>query len=121
MRITILETAQPSDSGLDDLLCQYFGKKAIINWQYNGREAIHSLNQTPPDILFLEDKIDGISAFDVLDQVRNLDFPFVVFSRDEDVALTTYRYGGQGFLLKPVKESELFRTLQRLGLRSLPC
>jgi two-component system LytT family response regulator len=78
-----------------------------------GEEALALLRSHPPDVLFLDIHMPGMSAFDLLEKLDDL--PQVIFTTAYDTyALKAFDAGALDYLVKPVAPDRLAAALAKL-------
>ena len=84
----------------------------------NGREAIESLEESPPDLLFLDIQMPEIDGFDVLQAIGVGRVPVVIFVTAYDqFALRAFEAHALDYLLKPFDDERFEAALQRARAR----
>jgi two-component system LytT family response regulator len=87
----------------------------IVRQCANGREAIASIAEDQPDLMFLDIQMPGISGLDVVAQVPQESMPMVVFVTAFDrYAIDAFEAHALDYLLKPVDETRLAAALDRV-------
>jgi len=80
----------------------------------NGREAIEALEESPPDLLFLDIQMPEINGFDVLQEIGVGHVPVVIFVTAYDqFAVRAFEAHALDYLLKPFDDERFEATLQR--------
>jgi two-component system, LytTR family, response regulator len=80
----------------------------------NGKEAIDSLEKSPPDLLFLDIRMPEIDGFDVLQAIGPGHVPAVIFVTAYDqFALRAFEAHALDYLLKPFDDERFEAALQR--------
>jgi two-component system LytT family response regulator len=80
----------------------------------NGKEAIESLEEAPPDLLFLDIQMPEIDGFDVLQAIGAGRVPAVIFVTAYDqFALRAFEAHALDYLLKPFDDERFGAALQR--------
>ena len=80
----------------------------------NGREAIESLEESPPDLLFLDIQMPEVDGFDVLRAIGVGHVPVVIFVTAYDqFALRAFEAHALDYLLKPFDDERFEAALQR--------
>src|SRR5687767_2548741 len=80
----------------------------------NGKEAIGSLEESPPDLLFLDIQMPEIDGFDVLQAIGVGHVPVVIFVTAYDqFALRAFEAHALDYLLKPFDDERFAAALQR--------
>jgi two-component system LytT family response regulator len=79
-----------------------------------GREAIKVIQETPPDLLFLDIQMPGIGGFDVLQSIREEQMPIIIFITAYDQhALKAFEVHALDYLLKPFKQERFKQAVNR--------
>jgi two-component system, LytTR family, response regulator len=78
-----------------------------------GEEALTLIGRHPPDVLFLDIHMPGMSAFDLLEKLD--DVPQIIFTTAYDTyALKAFDAGALDYLVKPVAPERLAAALAKL-------
>ncbi|NLE35357.1 MAG: response regulator transcription factor [Bacteroidales bacterium] len=81
-------------------------------------EAVDLIITHEPDILFLDIRMPGMSGFDILNELNNIDLvkPHIVFTTAHDkYAIKAFDYAAFDYLLKPIDPDRLKSTLVRFN------
>ena len=90
----------------------------IIDTCSNGREAIRSIKTHKPDLAFLDIQMPGFDGFSVVQGLMEVEPPLFVFvTAYSDHALRAFEAQAVNYLMKPVDESQLADTLDRVRQR----
>ena len=90
----------------------------IIDTCQNGREAIRSIKTNKPDLVFLDIQMPGFDGFSVVQGLMEVEPPLFVFvTAYSDHALKAFETDAVDYLMKPVEESRLADTLDRVRQR----
>jgi two-component system LytT family response regulator len=80
----------------------------------NGKEAIESLEESPPELLFLDIQMPEVDGFDVLQAIGVGRVPAVIFVTAYDqFALRAFEAHALDYLLKPFDDERFGAALQR--------
>ncbi|HEY9501093.1 MAG TPA: LytTR family DNA-binding domain-containing protein [Pyrinomonadaceae bacterium] len=80
----------------------------------NGREAVKSIEQHVPDLVFLDIQMPEMDGFDVLENVGPEGMPAVVFvTAFDQYALKAFEVHALDYLLKPYDDTRFLQALQR--------
>ncbi|HEX8289061.1 MAG TPA: LytTR family DNA-binding domain-containing protein [Pyrinomonadaceae bacterium] len=94
----------------------------IVGESGNGRDALESINQLQPDLIFLDVQMPEMDGFKVLKNLNLDSLPAIIFTTAyEEYALRAFEFHALDYLLKPFEE-ERFRqavkhAVERLYLR----
>lgn len=115
---TILVDDEPlAIQGLE-LRLQQFDDVEIIDKCMNGREAIRSIKTHKPDLVFLDIQMPGFDGFSVVQGLMEVEPPLFVFvTAYGDHALRAFEAQAVDYLMKPVEQSRLADTLDRVRQR----
>ena len=90
----------------------------IVDKCQNGREAIRSIKTHKPDLVFLDIQMPGFDGFSVVQGMMEVEPPLFVFvTAYSDHALRAIEAQAVNYLMKPVDESQLADTLDRVRQR----
>ena len=86
----------------------------IIGESANGFEAVHQIQTTRPDLLFLDVQMPEMDGFEVLRRVPQGLLPVVIFTTANDQhALRAFEVHALDYLLKPFKPTRFKEAVQR--------
>jgi two-component system, LytTR family, response regulator len=90
------------------------GDVEVIAECANGREAIKTMEESPPDLLFLDIQMPELDGFDVLQAMGVGHVPVVIFVTAYDqFALRAFEAHALDYLLKPFDDERFEAALQR--------
>ena len=84
-------------------------KASYTNW----RNALTELRENDFDLLFLDMSMPQKSGMDLLDLVPGLKAEVIFITAHSEYALNAFNYSAAGYILKPVKEDVLIRTIDK--------
>lgn len=83
-------------------------------------EAIHGINYLKPDCVFLDIEMPGKDGFTLLKNLTFRNFHLVITTAYENYALRAFKENAIDYLLKPIDNEDLARTVARLKKRDTP-
>jgi len=88
----------------------------------NPHEALGMAKTLQPDVLFLDIEMPELSGLEIAERVYadKLDMEVVFITAYNQYALDAFRVNALDYLLKPVMEEDLQRSLERIGHRKQP-
>ena len=90
----------------------------IVDTCLNGREAIRAIKTHKPDLVFLDIQMPGFDGFSVVQGLMEVEPPLFVFvTAYADHALRAFEAQAVDYLMKPVEETRLADTLDRVRQR----
>ena len=86
----------------------------IIGMAASGREAVESINQLAPDLVFLDVQMPEVDGFEVVAQIKLPRMPIIIFvTGRDDLALKAFEAHALDYLVKPCKLDRLKSAVQR--------
>jgi two-component system, LytTR family, response regulator len=111
LRALIIDDERLARSALRRLLSAHPEVK-VIGEAANPAEAIRAIQQTSPDVLFLDVEMPGGSGFDLLEKLE--DVPAVIFTTAYDeYAVRAFEVSALDYLVKPITADRLAAALGR--------
>lgn len=90
----------------------------VVGEASDGFRAVLAIQETRPDIVFMDVQMPGLDAFGVLQTLGARDLPALVFvSAFESYALRAFDVEALDYILKPFGQERLHATLERLRTR----
>ena len=81
----------------------------------NGAEVLTALDDSPPDVVFLDIQMPGIDGFEVIKRRTVARMPAVVFlTAFDQFAIKAFETEALDYLVKPVSETRFATTINRL-------
>jgi len=113
--ISVLIIDDEQDS-IDDLL--YLFKKHelqvnVVATATSGQEGLVAILKYKPQLVFLDVMMPGMSGFEMLELVPNIDFQIIITTSVDKYAIQAIRASALDFLLKPVNSKELKNAIDR--------
>ena len=96
-------------------LQQLWPELQIVAEAANGIDALRLLGELQPDVAFLDIKMPGLSGLDVALGARETQIVFV--TAYDEFAIEAFDKQALDYLLKPVNEARLQKTITRLQQR----
>jgi len=113
IRAAIVDDEPLARRRIRNLLMEATGVEVIAECA-NGKDAIESLEESPPDLLFLDIQMPEIDGFDVLQAIGVGRVPAVIFVTAYDqFALRAFEAHALDYLLKPFDDERFGAALQR--------
>ena len=78
------------------------------------REGLAHIMALPPDILFLDIEMPGMNGFDLLQEIKSIDFAVIFVTAYDQFAIKAFEFHALDYLLKPVRKEKLIHAVQRV-------
>lgn len=127
LRIMVVDDEPGIRSGVSRILSNYVVAYPFMDEDFSfeiagmatGEEAMEQINENPPDILLLDNKLPGIQGVEILEDIRNRRLDIVVAMITSyaslDVAVQATRDGATDFIPKPFTPQELKASIDNIS------
>jgi two-component system LytT family response regulator len=102
---------------LYDMLKRYANSIIVSGIAKTGKAAISRIKSVKPDVVFLDIELPDMTGFELLQQLKRINFQTVFTTSHSHYAIKAFRFNALDYLVKPVNENELDEAIKRL-LRS---
>jgi two-component system, LytTR family, response regulator len=100
---------------MKNLLLEHNNIVEVIAEAGNGREAIQKIEELKPDLIFLDIQMPDLTGFEVIEKLNHK--PNIIFTTAyEQYAIKAFETFSIDYLLKPIKEERLEKSLEKLKL-----
>ncbi|MGN6532565.1 MAG: LytR/AlgR family response regulator transcription factor [Ginsengibacter sp.] len=115
---TILVDDEPRGlNTLRKLLQAYCPELKIAAECANADEAKEKIQLLEPHLVFLDISLPGKSSFDLLTELRQINFEIIFVTAHHEYALQAFRYSAVDYLVKPIDEDLLNDAVKRAARR----
>src|SRR6185295_16822466 len=114
IRVLIVDDEPVARRGLRNQL-RKAGDVEVIGEAGNGRDAVETIIQTRPDLVFLDVQMPLLDGFRVIETLTEEHLPpaIVFVTAFDEHAIRAFEINALDYLLKPVDPKRLQKTLQR--------
>ncbi len=118
-RAVIVEDEEKGLNNLKSLLAQYCEKVEIVGEAYSLKEglALFEDPSTKPDVAFLDISLPDGQVFQLLNQLRPIQFEIIFVTAYEEYAIKACDYSSIGYILKPIDPDRLKEAVDRIKPR----
>jgi two-component system LytT family response regulator len=86
----------------------------IVGMAASGRQAVESINQLAPELVFLDVQMPEVDGFEVVAQIKPPQMPVIIFvTAHDDFALKAFEAHALDYLVKPCQLARLRSAVQR--------
>ncbi|WP_163710087.1 LytR/AlgR family response regulator transcription factor [Mangrovibacterium lignilyticum] len=114
VRTVIIDDDQLARKILFRIISQNFSELEIVGEAGSVGEGIKLINDTDPDLVFLDIEMPDGTGFDLIDQLIEVDFRLVFVTSYNDYAITAFKYSAFDYILKPVLPENVKSTISRI-------
>lgn len=114
-KTVIVDDEPPICEEISYMLTAYPDVKVVATY-YNGVEALEAIVHSPPDLLFLDVKMPGLSGIELARQLTRLyQPPLIVFiTAFDNYALDAFGTSAVGYITKPVEAKALDEVMGKV-------
>lgn len=113
MTAILVDDEEKSLKNLSILLTDHCEGIEIINTASNALEAVKTILNQRPDLVFLDVQMPGYNGFDVLENIKETSATVIFTTAHKDYAINALRKGAFDYLLKPIDIDELKACILR--------
>jgi len=114
IKTIIVDDESLARRGLELRLEEFEGIEVIAQC-VNGREALSTIAELTPDLVFMDIQMPGLSGFDVVRKIDKNLLPMVVFVTAFDrYAIEAFEAQAVDYLLKPIDDERLAQAIEKV-------
>ena len=113
LKVVIIDDEKTSRDALAGLLNRYCRNVEVIAQADGYRHGLEVLHKTNPDVVFLDIQMPDGSGFQILEDVREINFEVIFTTAYDQYAIKAIKYSALDYLLKPIVPSDLVNALQK--------
>ncbi len=98
---------------LHDLLEQHATDIAVLDIADTGNKALQLIASEKPNVVFLDIELPDMTAFELLQQVDDINFQTIFTTSHSHYAIRAFRFNALDYLIKPINENELDEAIKR--------
>ncbi|HEX6179923.1 MAG TPA: LytTR family DNA-binding domain-containing protein [Chitinophagaceae bacterium] len=111
---TILVDDEPRGlNTLRKLLQEYCPDLSVVAEAMDANAAKEKIEELDPQLVFLDVSLAGKTSFDVLKQLKKIEFEIIFVTAHDGYALQAFQYSAVDYLVKPIDEDLLVSAVKR--------
>lgn len=114
MKTIIVEDERNNADLLRHFLTKYCPNVELIDTCYTKEEAVHTINQKNPELLFLDIILEEETAFDLLEEIDHSQTHIIFITAFDQYALKAFQYHAVDYLLKPLQIDDLINAVNQV-------
>ena len=112
IRAILIDDEEKALEGLQLKVNRFFPEIEIIATCNNPENAINTINEQQPDLVFIDIEMPVYSGFDVLSKVTFPDFETIFVTAYNNYAIEAIKHTAIGYIIKPIDNDELKLAIQ---------
>ncbi|WP_411030750.1 LytR/AlgR family response regulator transcription factor [Spongiimicrobium sp. 3-5] len=117
LRAVIVEDEKHSRETLKNLLEEFCTDVSVVATAATVNEAVATITNTDPDVVFLDIELQTGTGFDVLMQLPNIHFEVIFTTAFEQYAIKAVKFSSLDYLLKPIDLEELQSAVEKARVK----
>jgi len=94
--------------------CEDVSISAVCN---SGTEALKTIRELKPDLVFLDVEMPNMNGFEMLEQLTDISFNLIFTTGYDQYALKAFRFSAIDYLLKPIDREDLQKSVKKVVQR----
>jgi len=111
---TLIIEDEPAVRKEIEWLVQKQSEFTLIGAATNVAEALILIKSTHPEVVLMDIQLTDGTAFDILNQLKDINFKIIFITAFNHFAVKAIKYGALDYLLKPLDENELQTALDKI-------
>lgn len=113
IKTVLVEDEKKSLLALQSLLERYCPDVIIVGTAANVSQGLKIIPEVEPDLIFMDIAMPDGDAFDLLNELEEINFEVVFITAYNDFALKAFDFSALHYLLKPVNHTDLIEAIHR--------
>jgi two-component system, LytTR family, response regulator len=119
IKAVIIDDERKSRETLRGLLERYCNNVMLAGEADGVRSGMELINETAPDVVFLDIQMQDGSGFKLLDYLDQIDFVIIFTTAFDQFAIRAIKYNALDYLLKPIVPQELVDAIHKAEIVKL--
>lgn len=107
MKAILVDDEISNLKGLRLKLEKLFVEIEILGCYQKPEDAIKAINKVQPDILFLDIRMPRINGFELLSQLKDVNFQVIFITAYNEYAIEAFKKNAVDYVLKPIDDDDL--------------
>lgn len=113
IQAVLVDDESNSLEALSILLEKYCPTVEIIGTAQSVEEAVETIDEKEPELVFLDIALPDGQGFEVLEQVNHKNFEVIFTTAYDQYALTAFEFSALDYILKPINAEKLQQSVAR--------
>jgi two-component system, LytTR family, response regulator len=113
LRAILIDDESSSRNSLRQKISAYCPGIEIIAECENGEDGLKTIEESKPDVVFLDVEMPRMNGFTMLQQLKNRSFELIFTTAYDHYAIKAIRYSALDYLVKPVEVEELKESVRK--------
>lgn len=113
MRAVIIDDEEHCIESIRLLLEKHLPQVEVVAEIDDPEKALELISTENPDIVFLDINMPGMTGFELIAKMRNIDFNIIFTTAYDEYAIKAFKVNAVDYLLKPVEAGELIEAVKK--------
>lgn len=118
LKVILVDDAPEALDFLKEALVEVAPKVNVLETASSVVEAVKSIQNNQPDLVFLDIDLPDGTGFDVLEMTQHLSFDVIFTTASDAHAIRAFKFSATDYLLKPFSNQDLEEAIKKLQPRS---
>lgn len=118
MNVVIVDDEPLARQTIESIIIENISNVNIVGQVGDVSDAVKTITKTKPDLVFLDVDLIGGSGFDVLKQLKPIDFKVVFITAHQKYAMQAIKFSAFDYILKPISQSELINAINKAKINN---
>jgi two-component system LytT family response regulator len=114
LKVAVIDDEISSAELLVHFLKTYCPTVQITGMAYNLDDAIELINQSKPEVIFLDIVLNECTSFDIIEELDYTNYKVVFVTAHEEYAVKAFQYNAIDYLLKPISIEDIVTVVNKL-------
>lgn len=114
IRAIIIDDEKTSSDALMGLLRRYCENIAVVAVADGYKTGVKAIHEYRPEVVFLDIQMPDGSGFQVLEDVKEVNFEVIFTTAYDQYAIKAIKYSALDYLLKPIIPSDLLNAIKKI-------
>lgn len=110
----IIDDEEHCREALEQLITDDFPEIHLLEVCSNPKDGIAAIKKHDPDLVFLDVEMPGMSGFELLQQLPEINFDLIFSTAYDKYAVRAFKASALDFLLKPVDKADLTSAISKI-------
>jgi two-component system LytT family response regulator len=115
LRSVIIDDEPHMRQTIRKMLGMYCPGVSIVAEADGVASGVGAIKKHQPNLIFLDIKMDDGTGFDLLEQLRPIDFKVIFITAWDQYAIKAFRFSALDYLLKPLDPDDLVKAVAKAG------
>lgn len=117
LKSIIVDDEHKSRESLRILIEDFCDSVKVCKVCQNVAEGLQAIEECEPDVVFLDIQLQRETGFDLLAQIKKIDFEIIFTTAYSEYAIKAFKFSAIDYLLKPIDIEELKRAIDKVNQR----